>query len=90
MYHSGDGLKKDSTEAAKWYRKAAENGEVNSQYILGFYYATGNGVTQSDVNAYKWWNIAAKQGYEDAIHNLGILAARMSQEDIEQAKDMSR
>ena len=85
MYVSSEGAK-----SVKWFRKAAEQGDAMAQHNLGVSYATGNGVTQSDVNAYKWWNLAAKQGYEDAIHNLGTLAARMSKEDIEQAKNISK
>lgn len=34
MYEYGKGVAKDKTEAAKWYRKAAEQGDENAQKAL--------------------------------------------------------
>ena len=34
------------TEAANWYRKAAEQGHANAQYKLGMCYENGRGVPQ--------------------------------------------
>ena len=44
MYGSGQGVSKDYVEAAKWYRKAAEQGVAKAQLGLGVMYdifATG-------------------------------------------------
>ena len=35
MYAKGEGVPKDNAEAVKWFRKAAEQGHTDAQYILG-------------------------------------------------------
>lgn len=47
--------KKDYIKAAKWYRKAAERGDANSQFFLGRMYRQGNGITKDNVEAAKWY-----------------------------------
>ena len=37
-YDKGEGVAKDHAEAAKWYRKAAEQNDVDAQYNLGICY----------------------------------------------------
>ena len=37
MHIKGFGVVKSSSEAAKWFRKSAENGNANAQYNLGVY-----------------------------------------------------
>jgi len=41
MYTNGEGVVQDYAEAAKWYRKAAEQGYARAQSALGFMYNTG-------------------------------------------------
>src|SRR3569833_1177786 len=43
-YELGASVKKDPAEAAAWYRKAAEHGDVRAQHSLGVLYEFGNGV----------------------------------------------
>ena len=43
------------TEAVKWYRKAAEQGNADAQYKLGYCYENGKGVKQSFSEASKWY-----------------------------------
>lgn len=63
---------KDTREAFKWYRLAAEQGVAEAQFSLGTFYADGEGVLQDYKEALKWYHLAAKQGYLRAHHNLGI------------------
>lgn len=49
-------------EAAKWFRKAAENGSVAAQISLGGLYAEGKGVPKNYAEAKKWFRKAAEQG----------------------------
>lgn len=66
-----DALKRsDYAEAAKWYRKAAERGDADSQFALGLMYENGDGVPEDYAEAAKWYRKAAKQGDADAQHNL--------------------
>ncbi len=59
------------TEAAKWYRKAAEQGHIKALKRLCFFYKNVIGVTQSDTEAVKWYTKAADQGVASAQYNLG-------------------
>jgi TPR repeat protein len=61
----------DYAEAAKWFRKAAEQGDADARYILGNMYYFGEGVTQDYAEAVKWYRKAAEQGDADAQVNLG-------------------
>lgn len=66
----GSGVQEDKTEAAKWYRKAAEQGHALAQFNLGVMYSTGEGVPEDDVEAVKWYRKAAEQGIPLAQLNL--------------------
>ena len=62
MYVGGKVVPKNYLEAAKWLRKAAEQGEVLAQLNLGNMYALGHSVPKDYVRAYAWLNFAATQG----------------------------
>src|SRR5437868_1048960 len=47
-YDKGEGMVKDHAEAAKWYRKAAEQNLAKAQYNLGVCYAHGEGVEKNE------------------------------------------
>ena len=53
-------------EAAKWYRKAAEQGHREAQYRLGWMLETGRG-TEQDAEAAFWYRKAAKKGHLEAM-----------------------
>ena len=61
-FFSGDGVPKNSTEAVKWYRMAAEQGHASAQNYLGWMYARGEGVPKDCVEAVKWYRRAVEQG----------------------------
>ncbi len=65
-YENGNGVTPSYTEAAKWYRLAAEKGHSCAQYNMGCCYWNGRGVTKSRTTAISWWKKAAAQGDEDA------------------------
>ncbi len=62
----------DYGEALKWYRMAAENGNIKAQNMLGVMYAVGKGVTKDEFEAVKWYLLAAKAGDSAAELNLGL------------------
>ena len=66
MYQMGYGVIKDNTEALKWYRKAAEQGNAYSQYNVGFMYENGYGVKKNIVTALEWYRKAAAQDHQYA------------------------
>ena len=51
MYGSGEGVPNDGAEAAKWYRKAADQGYAKAQHNLGVLYDHGYGVPKDEVEA---------------------------------------
>ncbi len=55
------GIKPDIREAAKWFRKAADQGHPEAQYNLGLAYANGQGVAQDNIQALMWMNLAARR-----------------------------
>jgi hypothetical protein len=71
---------KDSIEALKWYRKAADQGYAKAQYNLGLCYANGDGVRRDEIEAYAYWNLAMND--ENARQNLGRLKKTMFPDSI--------
>ena len=64
---NGDGVAKNEAEAYKWYRKAAEQGQINAQYMVGRYLEEGWGnVCVNECEAVKWFRKAADQGCDEA------------------------
>jgi TPR repeat protein len=59
-------------EAAKWYRKAAEQGDALAQHDLAVLYVHGLGVTQDFAEAIVWFALAAAQGDVDSQYSLGL------------------
>jgi len=64
---------KDSAEAVKWYRKAAEQGSAAGQYGLGLMCSNGDGMPKDSAEAVKWFRKAAEQGFAAAQYNLGVM-----------------
>lgn len=61
-YEGYSGLPKDRSEAAKWWRKSAEQSFPDAEMSLGDLYYLGNGVSQDYEEAYKWFKRAALHG----------------------------
>src|SRR5262249_18741052 len=67
FYNNGEkGFPQDFKKAAKWFRKVAENGDVNAQFTLAAYYEKGLGVDKNTLEAMKWYGKAAEGGDEEA------------------------
>ena len=73
MYYYGEGVAQDKREAAKWFRKAAEQGLAEAQFGLGMVCYHGDGVAQDVREAAKWFRKAGEQGYVDAQVSLGVM-----------------
>lgn len=67
MYHKGNGVPQDKTEAVKWWKCASKKENKYAQFSLGLMYANGDGVRQDFVEAYRCWERAGKQGHEAAM-----------------------
>jgi TPR repeat protein len=75
-YLNGEGVAKDSKQAAIWWRKSAEQGhEVSINNLAGFYFYLKNiyvrDRTQEDVaQAVFWWRKGAELGYPGSQNGL--------------------
>jgi TPR repeat protein len=66
-------LAADYGQAAAWYRKAADQGNVAAQIHLGDFYRDGRGVARDMEQAVAWYRKAADQGDAGAQGTLGLL-----------------
>src|SRR5437867_1804409 len=89
-YANGEGVPKDEAEAAKWYRRAAEQGFAAAQYELGACFANGLGVIRDHVAAYELMNLASAQGHELAKQYLSVVETRMTVEQVAEAQRLAR
>ena len=72
-YYWGDTVPKSLEKAAKWFRIAANQGDVRSQYKLGIMALLGQGMRRNYTKAAKWLKMASKQDHPAAQYNLGLL-----------------
>lgn len=88
-YQKGEGVEQSETEGVHWITKAANQGQVDAQFNLAIAYRGGFGVHQDNKTAYMWLEMAARHGSDNAIQMRRDLADRMTEEQIEEAKDMA-
>src|ERR1700722_12144534 len=69
-YFVGRGVPKDLTQAAYWYRKAADQGNPAAQVYLGYLYTVGLGVPQDTAEAIRWYRRAVSSNSPQAEVNL--------------------
>jgi TPR repeat protein len=87
MYLKGRGVSQNDFEAAKWFRKAAEQGDPwspSAQSVLGTLYEDGHGVPQDYVLAYMWYNLGGAEAARD------YLATKMTPDQIAEAQRLTR
>jgi TPR repeat protein len=58
------------------FKKSAEQGHSDAQFILGLMYDNGEGVSKDLKQAVAWYRKAAEQGHPNAQFNLGIYYAK--------------
>ena len=63
----------DYTSAITSFKKLAELGDANAQFLLGSMYKNGKGTPQNYKAAIKWYTKAAEQGDAMAQYNLGMM-----------------
>lgn len=84
VYYKGDGVPADFSEAAEWFRKAAEQGHVQAEYNLGVMYRDGDGVERDLAEAAKWFLASAAQGNAQARGVLAELDAALQGSEVVQ------
>ena len=66
-------IRKDYATALSLWRPVAEQGDANTQHLVGIMYESGQGVLQDYAEAAKWYRQAADQGDIGAQYSLGVL-----------------
>lgn len=66
-YQKGIGVNKDPKKAIEFLEKAAEGGNIDSQYSTALYYLN----SKQDKKALEWFKRAAKQGHTGATYYCG-------------------
>ena len=90
MYETGRGVPQNYTEAAMWYRRAAEQGDSLAQYQLGILFDRGQGVPQDIIQASKWLNLgtagAPRYAREARSRIRDAVSRKMTRGEIAQAR----
>ena len=91
MYDRGQGVPKDDSQAAEWYRESAERDNMIAQVRIAIMYRDGRGVAADPVKAWFWAGMAARK--EDHMHRIGLalqrdLKAVMTPEQLAEAEKM--
>jgi ATP-dependent protease ClpP protease subunit len=66
MYEKAQGVLKDDEEAARWYRRAAQQRDIEARYRMGSMYEAGRGVEYSVGEARKWYLLVIGDPRNDA------------------------
>src|SRR5262249_31805490 len=95
MYAAGQGVPQDHAEAVKWFRKAADQGDLAGQAGLGLAYANGEGVPQDHILAYMWLNLAATRASgalerDFVVKNRDRIAQTMTPAQLAEAQRLAR
>ena len=90
MYDNGRGVPQDFPHAAKWYKRAAEDGDAIAQSNLASMYYNGRGVPRDSVLAHMWFDLAARQGNKTAQKNRDLIARLMTSDQIAEAQRLAR
>ncbi len=86
MYLHGRGVDRDFEEAMRWLGLAADHGHAEAQFNIALSYDVGRGVAKDIILAHMWASMAATQGYRAAAELRDDTAARMSQDEIREAR----
>ena len=71
IYHDGQGVEQNYSEAALWWRMAAVEGDTEAMVRLGCLHEAGLGVERTTAVALQWWRRAAGAHHPTAEYHLG-------------------
>jgi uncharacterized protein len=86
--------KKDFVEAARWYRKSADQGNSYAEASLGIFCRAGKGVPRDEVQAEMWFLVAldrAAAGDRDTLIEMrDSVAAHLTPQQLAEAQRLAR
>lgn len=83
----------DYAQAARWFRRAADQGHAGAQAALGVMYHRGQGIARNDIEAVKWLSLATWQNAaERDAHAMWreYVARQMNSADVTEAERLAR
>jgi TPR repeat protein len=92
MYAQGKGLPKDPSEAIKWFRRAAMQGDAGAQFQLGRALhrqsldSKAAGLNEARIEGFMWLQLASGQGFFNAQSACEQLNLKMSNTELEEGK----
>ena len=93
LYSTGQGVPQNYYEAAKWFYRAADQGNGGAQYALGMLYNKGEGVRRDYVLSYMWLNLSAAQAVGDdrdfKVRMRDAIATKMTPRQVQIAQEMA-
>lgn len=90
LYRDGVSVRRDLTEAMRWYKLAADRGDRQAQFALGIAHLNGSGAAKDRKVAQDWLEKAMAQDHAGALYNLGVLAIDAELQDFPRASGMFR
>jgi putative methionine-R-sulfoxide reductase with GAF domain len=88
-YATGEDVKQDYVEAARWFSRAAEQGHTTAQSILCAYYWQGRGVPRDLEKAYFWSLVAQAAGDQPSKERATLLASRINASQLAAIKEQA-
>ncbi len=73
IYQEGLGVPRDDVQAATWYRRGAEQGDINAMFAFGVMLAEGGALKKDRNGAAQMFENAAAKGHVVANYNLAML-----------------
>ena len=75
------GVNRNPSKSYQLFKRAAEQGDTDAAYNLGYMSYRGDGVLASKSEAMKWWSRASNQGHVAATYQLAHLLKQGSQKE---------
>lgn len=79
LYAQGLSVRRDPTEAARWYKLASDRGDRQATFALAIAKLKGEGAPQDAAGAKELLEKAAAQDHAGALYNLGVLAIQSNE-----------
>jgi len=76
LLEKGIGIGRDTKQAATWYERAAQGGNIRAMHNLATLLASGLNGKPDYASAFRWYSEAAEAGLKDSQFNVGVLLAR--------------
>ena len=82
-YFAGAGVPRDFVTAQRWYRRAANQGYADAQYVLGIWLSGGVAGITDPAAGYQWLTLAERQGHSNAAKVRARAAEKLTPDDIQ-------